>query len=111
MARRGSLGNCGNEWVAIADSVDISLEDRFEKQMEYLSNEDVDVVSGEITEFLGSSLNITGAWCVPIDDSEIKKYAKIRWPFNQMTVMIRKTSYEKTGVYVDWYCDEDYYCG
>ena len=28
---------------------------------------------------------------------------------NQMTVMFKKSSVEKVGGYIDWFCDEDYY--
>ena len=39
----------------------------------------------------------------------IKKYLKKRCPFNQPTVMFRKSIYLKAGGYVDWHCEEDYY--
>ena len=40
---------------------------------------------------------------------DIKEYMKKRCPMNQMTVMFKKSSVEKVGGYLDWYCDEDYY--
>ncbi len=108
-ARRKGLENCSNELVAIMDADDISVNDRFEKQLEIYKKNDFDVVGGDIAEFINSTENIVAYRNVPLTDIDIKEYMKKRCPFNQMTVMLRKSSVQKSGGYIDWYCNEDYY--
>lgn len=109
-ARRAGLDACTNEFVALMDADDISCSDRFEKQIRVFSNdENLDIVGGNITEFIGEPNNIVAKRDVPSDDNNIKEYMKKRCPMNQMTVMFKKSSVERVGGYIDWYCDEDYY--
>lgn len=46
---------------------------------------------------------------MPQNDNEIKEYMKKRCPFNQVTVMFKKTVVENAGGYIDWFNEEDYY--
>ena len=109
-ARRISLENCSNELVALMDADDISYPNRFEKQLEvFQKNKDIDIVGGQITEFIGEPTNIIGRRVVPEKDYDIKQYMKKRCPMNQMTVMMKKKAYKISGGYIDWYCNEDYY--
>lgn len=109
-ARRISLKNCSNELVALMDADDISLSNRFEKQLEvFILDKKIDIVGGQITEFIGETSNIIGKRVVPKTDLEIKEYMKKRCPMNQVSVMFKKSFYEKVGGYIDWYCEEDYY--
>ena len=109
-ARRCGLSNCKNELVALMDADDISVPDRFEKQLEMFENDaELAIVGGNITEFIDTPENVVAKRIVPSLDSDIKEYMKKRCPFNQMTVMFKKSLVDKVGGYVDWYCDEDYY--
>lgn len=109
-ARRASLENCTNELVALMDADDISIRDRFERQLSvFRDNESVDIVGGQITEFIGEPSNITGKRVVPESDADIKQYMKKRCPMNQVSVMFKKSFAEKVGGYIDWFCEEDYY--
>lgn len=109
-ARRKSLEYCTNEIVALMDADDLSYSNRFEKQLNlFLKNPELDIVGGQITEFIDDPLNITGKREVPTTDDEIKKYMKKRCPMNQVTVMFKKSFYNQVGGYIDWYCEEDYY--
>jgi glycosyltransferase involved in cell wall biosynthesis len=109
-ARRVSLDNCENELVALMDADDISIAHRFEKQLSvFKNNADVDIVGGQISEFIGVPTNITGNRVVPLHDLEIKSYMKKRCPMNQVSVMFKKSFVEKVGGYIDWFCEEDYY--
>ncbi|MFR5633809.1 MAG: glycosyltransferase [Monoglobales bacterium] len=109
-ARRKSLEECTNELVALMDSDDISFSNRFEKQLSiFTDTENVDIVGGQITEFIGEPENITGKRVVPESDTDIKKFMKKRCPMNQVSVMFKKTFYDKVGGYIDWFCEEDYY--
>lgn len=109
-ARRTSFTNCNNNLIAIMDSDDISCNDRFEKQIRKFSqNINIDVVGGQITEFIDDPNNIIGKRMVPENNEDIKKYLKKRCPMNHMTVMFKKSSVERSGGYLDWFCNEDYY--
>ena len=108
-ARRASVGACTNELVALMDADDISLPDRFEQQLNYFKNNNVDIVGGDISEFIGDVNNIVAYRKVRSNHYEIVEYAKKRCPMNQVTVMFKKSLYNKVGGYIDWYWDEDYY--
>ncbi len=114
-ARRICFDNCSYELIALMDSDDLSVPERFEKQIEYFQdNPDVSVCGGYITEFISQadSTDIShqaGKRIVPKNDEEIKEYMKKRCPMNQVTVMFKKADIEEVGGYIDWYCEEDYY--
>lgn len=109
-ARRISIQNCENEWIALMDSDDISLPYRFEMQLQYIKEHpDVDIVGGNITEFVGDEKNIIGQRCVCETDAQIKADMKKRCAMNQMTVLFKKSAVIKAGNYKDWFCNEDYY--
>lgn len=109
-ARRVGLSNCTNNIVALMDSDDISVSNRFELQFNFmLKNPEVSLVGGQIEEFEGSINNIISKREVPETDIQIKEYLKYRCPINQMTVMFRKDKVLEAGGYLDWFCNEDYY--
>lgn len=109
-SRRVGLENCAHELVAIMDSDDICVRDRFEKELQCFENDkDLSVVGGYIREFEGDVNNIIGIRKPPLGDREIKQYLKSRCPFNQMSVMFRKSHVDNVGGFIDWHCEEDYF--
>jgi len=109
-ARRIGISNCRYPLIAIMDADDISLPDRFEKQLaKFKENPNLSIVGGNIREFIGSPENVVGVRQVPMSDEDIKNYMKSRCPFNQVTVMFKKDSVELAGGYLDWFSNEDYY--
>lgn len=109
-ALKEAINNCSNSLVARMDSDDVSIKDRFRLQLEkFICVPELDVVGGNISEFIGSEMNITGTRKVPATDWEIKKYVKKRCPVNHVSVMFKKSSVQEAGGYLDWYCNEDYY--
>lgn len=109
-ARRISLENCKNNLVAIMDADDICVKNRFEKQIDmFKNNNSLDIVGGNISEFIDNIDNIVGKRIVMEKDAEIKQDLKKRCPMNQVTVMFKKSSIQSVGGYIDWYCEEDYY--
>ena len=109
-ARQAGLMTASNNLVAIMDADDISVPDRFEKQIKaYEENPQMAVIGGQINEFIGSQDNVVGIRIVPIADADIKKYLKSRCPMNLVTVMFRKDYVQAVGGYQEWFCEEDYY--
>ncbi len=109
-ARRAGLEACTNELVAIMDADDISNSDRFEQQLRIFNEFPfIDVVGGNIAEFISDFNKPIGVREVPVSNDKIYEYMKKRCPMNLVTVMFKKSSVEKVGGFVDWYCEEDYY--
>lgn len=110
IARQQALNAAQYDYVAIMDADDICLNNRFEKQVEFLEkNKNVDVLGGQISEFIGGTNNIVGVRVVPCQDGLIKKYMKIRCPMNLVTIIARKSKIMEAGGYIDWHCEEDYF--
>lgn len=96
--------------VARMDSDDISLPNRFEKQITYLfEHRDCDVVGGQISEFIDSENNIVGIREVPYSNKEIHQWLKCRCPFNHVSVAMLRERVIDVGNYLDWHFNEDYY--
>lgn len=100
---------CKNELIARMDSDDISVPDRCEKQLAVFANQDVDIVGGNIEEFVEDISKPTATRKVPCTDAEIKAFAKRRNPFNHPTIMFRKSAVKEAGNYEDCKGFEDYY--
>ncbi len=101
---------CKHELVARMDSDDISLPNRFELQMGYMSlHPETDVLGGTITEFQQDEDTILDRRTVPEEHEQIVAMLKTRNPFNHMSVMFRKSAVEAVNGYS---CDfgklEDY---
>ncbi len=109
-ARRAGLENCTNELVAIMDADDISVPDRFEKQLAVFEKDsETAIVGGNITEFVGDPQNIVGQRCIFCSDREIKDDMRDRCPMNLVTVMFKRSKVQEAGGFIDWFCEEDYY--
>ena len=94
------LKSCKYEWVARMDSDDISLPDRFEKQLAYIENHpDVDVIGGSIAEFSERPGDQQSERHVGLDMKAICEMARSRTPMNHVTVMYKKSSVERAGCY------------
>ena len=102
--------NCRYEYIARMDSDDISLPDRFEKQMDVFDQHpDVGMVGGMITEFVGSPDNIVDRRVLPLDNKGIYKMMQTRCGVNHVTVIIRKADLMKAGNYSGRFRQEDFY--
>lgn len=110
IARQTGLDAARNELCAVMDADDLSVPNRFEKQLKaFEKHPEVSVVGGLINEFIHTTDNVVGTRIVPEKDSDIKEYLKSRCPMNLVTVMLKKSDVLKVGGYQDWYCEEDYY--
>jgi len=108
-ARAAGLEAASNEWVAIIDSDDICRPDRFEKQLKMIEqNPKLGLIGGQIAEFIDDPNKHIATRTVPQEHDKIVKYAKTRSPFNQMTVMVKKSEVQKAGSYRLFPLFEDY---
>ncbi len=93
---------CKYDIIARMDTDDISRDDRFEIQLEYLKNHpEIDIVGSHILEFDKNKEDITAARKVPIEHDDIVKYQKKRSAFNHVTVMMKKEAVLRAGNYKD----------
>lgn len=104
------LKQCTYELVARMDSDDISVPNRFEKQLKcFEENPNLSVVGGFIDEFEKNPEHPINTKSLPTDDENIKKFLKYRNPINHQTVMFKRIDVEKVGGYKDWHFNEDYF--
>lgn len=109
-ALRQGVEKCNFSLIARMDSDDISLPDRFEKQLAYFEKyPDTTVLGGWIQEIDSKTLQPVAIREVPLTDKEIKKYIKTRSPFNHVTVMFKKEAVMEAGNYQPFHFIEDYY--
>ena len=104
------LKHCTCELVARMDTDDISLPNRFEKQLEIFKKyPQVEVVSSWIDEFELEPENVISTRKLPEYPYEIFKYAKKRCPINHPVVMFKKDSVLFAGGYKPFPLFEDYF--
>ena len=105
-----AVENATHELIARMDSDDVSVSTRFEEQLKYFeTNPEIDIVGGDITEFIGEENNIVGKRSVPLSNESIREYMKTRCAMNHVSVMYKKKAVESAGGYQDWFWNEDYY--
>ena len=118
LAKNGGLGpalahgllQCSNELVARMDADDISLPDRFEKQLAYFAaHPQTAVLGGTIQEVASETLQPVAIRSVPNTDAQIKQFLKSRSPFNHVSVMFKKSAVLEAGNYQPFHFIEDYY--
>ncbi len=104
------LNQCRGEFVARVDGDDISVRDRFERQLAFLeANPGVDVVGGAIAEFDDDRSTPRAIRRLPCSGPALLSFAKYRNPMNHMTVMFRKAAVVAAGNYRSCPGFEDYY--
>ena len=109
-ARAISITEAKYELVALMDADDISRYDRFEKQIAVFQKyQELSMVGGQIMEIVHDTKKEISIRKVPQNDKDIKNYLKTRCPFNQVSVMFKKSDVLDAGGYIDFYHNEDYY--
>lgn len=95
--------------VARMDSDDISVPNRFEKELAVIEKHpEISVVSGWISEFDSDPSKSTSLRIVPESHDEIIAMFPKRMPMNNVTAMIRKKAIEEAGGYGRDTVNEDY---
>ncbi len=101
---------CTGDYIFRMDTDDISLPDRFEKQIAYMEkNPDIDVLGTNIAEFNVSTEEKMRLRVCPVKHKDIVKMSKKRNPMNHVTVCIKRSALEKSGGYKAMMLVEDYY--
>ena len=99
-----------NELVARMDSDDVSLPSRFSSQLSAFEGDpSLDIIGGDISEFVDEEENIVAQRRVPVTNEEIYEYMKTRCPLNHVSVMFKKSAVTAAGGYLDLFWNEDYY--
>jgi hypothetical protein len=101
------LAACEHEIVARMDADDVSLPDRFEKQIPVIEA-GADIVGSGLLEFGSSAEQIVGRRTPPTDPAEIRRVMRFRDPFNHPTVVYRRSAVQAAGGYTDMALMEDY---
>lgn len=100
------LNFCDNSLIARCDADDININTRFERQLvAFYRDPQLVLCGGQIVEKSGENYHKK---MVPINHDQIIEFAKLRNPFNHMTVMFRKNAVIECGCYPNIPYREDY---
>ncbi|GAA1777204.1 glycosyltransferase [Agromyces lapidis] len=110
LARALDLGLtlCEHEIVARIDADDISLPERFARQLPVVEG-GVDLLGTGMFEFLDDGGAIVGRRTPRTGHDEIARYARFHDPFSHPTVMYRRSAVERAGGYQPLGLMEDYW--
>ncbi|BDZ45903.1 glycosyltransferase [Naasia aerilata] len=108
VALEKGLEACRHGIVARMDADDVSLPDRFARQLEVLAT-GVDIVGTGMLEFLDDTKVVSGRRVPPTGQQEIVRYSRFHDPFNHPTVVYRKAAVRKAGGYQPLGLMEDYW--
>lgn len=98
--------HCSYRIVARMDTDDICMPTRFEKQVKYFVDNDLDLLGSGIIEFEPNGSRRLKI--LPTAPSQIGDFIKFKNPFNHMTVIFNKDVVEAVGGYQHHMYMEDY---
>ena len=107
-ARKLAISESSNELIAVMDADDVCVQDRFEQQIHEFSDGKTDVVGGWIEEFELYPGDQGLIRKTPINYHDIYRMGKWRSPINHVTLMFKKSSYDKIGGYSELRAIEDW---
>jgi len=111
-ALRDGLQACRHDVVARMDADDVSLPDRFARQLPLLEA-GADLVGSGLAELVGGrdgvAEEVVARRTPPLDHAEIAARARFHSPFNHPTVVYRRSVVEAAGGYRDLPLLEDYW--
>ena len=87
---------CTGDYIFRMDSDDISVPERFEKQINYIeNNSEIDVLGATIGEFNNTPNEELRLRVCPEKHNDIMRMGKKRNPMNHVTVCIKRTALER----------------
>lgn len=102
------IAACSYEIVARIDADDISLPERFARQLPVIES-GVDLLGTGMLEFEHDNGTIVGRRIPRVGQAEIEQYARFHDPFSHPTVMYRRDAVAKAGGYQPLGQMEDYW--
>ncbi|MFI8687629.1 glycosyltransferase [Rossellomorea sp. NPDC077527] len=109
IALRAGVEACSYEIIARMDTDDICHKTRFEKQLNFLTNnKEIAIVGTNALDFDRSINNVISSRVFPEYNREIMYKSKRRCPFLHPTVMFRRSAILKVGNYENLLWFEDY---
>ena len=108
-AANAGLRICKHDLIAKMDADDLAVPDRCETQLRRFEQEpNLMVLGGDIEEFDMTPDRPYAVREVPRTNEEIRSFAQRRQPFNNVTVMMRKSAIFAVGGYRSLRRNEDY---
>lgn len=101
------LATAAHEIVARMDADDVSVPERFERQVPVVEA-GADIVGSGLWEFGTSIDDVVGRRTPPTEPEEIRRVIRFRDPFNHPTVVYRRAAVLAAGGYSDMALLEDY---
>ena len=103
------IDKCVNEYIVKMDSDDVALPNRCEVSLYTMAKHpEIDILGAYIEEFDSAEGSFIAVRKTPLSHKEIKKYSKRRNPFNNQTLVYKKSLAKKCGGYSDIKRCEDY---
>ncbi len=107
-ALEAGLAACRHEVVARMDADDISLPDRFARQLPEIER-GADLVGSALLEIGADEHEVVGRRTPPTSAAVIERTARLHDPFNHPTVVYRRSAVEAAGGYEHLPLMEDYW--
>lgn len=99
-AKRIGVEHCSGQYVAVVDTDDICLPERFEKQCHFLdTHPDIDVVGTWLSEIDSNGNIIRPIVKYPLNNDDLKVFFQKRDPVAHATAMMRRSFLDKIGNY------------
>jgi glycosyltransferase involved in cell wall biosynthesis len=107
-ALREGMDKCRYDIVARMDADDVSLPERFARQVPLVES-GFDLVGSALTEMRGDEADLGDVRRPPLTHARIVRFARFHSPFNHPTVVMRRSAAERAGGYEHLRSFEDYW--
>jgi glycosyltransferase involved in cell wall biosynthesis len=98
-ARNAACSLAKGKYIAIQDADDISLPDRLLRQVEFMEKHSEIGLLGGAAEWIDGQGRHLWTLQFPTEDSEIRSALRIRCPFSQTAVLLRREAFIAVGGY------------
>ncbi len=99
-AKKIGVENCTGDYIAVVDTDDICMPERFERQVDFLQkNKEIDAVGTWLSEINNDGEVIKEVVKYPLTNDELFNFFKKRDAIAHPTAMLRREFFEKAGNY------------